>query len=103
MASTDQSNTAAQAKKLHWDDAKMQTNYANVCNVSGTREELTLLFGTNQNWHAGQKDFRISLSNRIILSPFAAKRLQLMLDAAIQKYEVAFGDIVVEQTTVEPS
>ena len=36
--------------KVRWDDSKMTSTYANVCNVSSTREEVTLLFGTNQSW-----------------------------------------------------
>ena len=31
--------------KIVWDDSKMNTSYANVCNVLGTREEVMLLFG----------------------------------------------------------
>ena len=36
------------APKVVWDDSKMKTTYANVCNVLGTREEIMLLFGANQ-------------------------------------------------------
>jgi len=39
--------TAATAPKIVWDDSKMNTSYANVCNVLGTREEITLLFGAH--------------------------------------------------------
>ncbi|MDD5049800.1 MAG: DUF3467 domain-containing protein, partial [Methanoregulaceae archaeon] len=41
---------------IKWDDSKMTSSYANVCNVSSTREEVTLLFGTNQTWHTGQPE-----------------------------------------------
>jgi Protein of unknown function (DUF3467) len=82
--------------KVHWDDAKMQTAYANVCNASCTREEVTLLFGTNQAWRPAQRDLTIQLSNRIVLSPFAAKRLALLLDATLKRYESSFGEIVIQ-------
>lgn len=84
------------SRKVNWDDSKMQTSYANICNVSSSREEVTLLFGTNQTWHAGQKDVTIQLSNRIVLNPFAAKRLHLLLDATVKKYEETFGEIVID-------
>ena len=29
--------------QISWDDSKMQTTYANVCNVLGTREEIMLI------------------------------------------------------------
>jgi hypothetical protein len=82
--------------KVHWDDSRMQAAYANVCNASCTREEVTLLFGTNQTWRPGQRDLTVQLSHRIVLSPFAAKRLALLLDAALKRYEASFGEIVVQ-------
>jgi len=91
------------APKVKWDDANMKTSYANVVNASSTREEVTLLFGTNQTWHAGQKEFNVLLSDRIILSPFAAKRLTLLLGAVVGEYEKRFGalNIGIEARTPE--
>jgi len=77
--------------KVKWDDTNMKTSYANVVNASSTREEVTLLFGTNQTWHAGQREFNVLLSDRVILSPFAAKRLTLLLGAVVAEYEKRFG------------
>ena len=85
----------AEEVKVHWDDSKMQTAYANVCNSSCTREEVTLLFGTNQAWRPAQRDLTVQLSNRIVLSPFAAKRLALLLEATLKRYESSFGEIVI--------
>lgn len=79
--------------KVVWDDSRMQSSYANVCNVIGTREEIMLLFGTNQAWHGGQKQVTIALSDRIVLNPFAAKRLLLQLEKGIKEYEARYGDI----------
>lgn len=91
---TDPKDAAANAlKSVKWNDATMQTSYANVCNVASTREEVTLLFGTNQTWHAGQSEVTVDLSNRIVLNPYAAKRLSLLLAATVGKYEEAFGEI----------
>ena len=61
--------------KIVWDDSGMRSVYANVSNVAGGREEIVLLFGMNQSWHAGQKEVKVQLTDRIVLSPFAAKRL----------------------------
>jgi hypothetical protein len=87
---------AAEELKVHWDDSKMQASYANVCNASCTREDVTLLFGTNQTWRPGQRDLTVQLSHRIVLSPYAAKRLSLLLDATLKRYEQSFGEIVVQ-------
>ena len=81
---------------VKWDDSAMKTSYANVCNVASTREEVTLLFGTNQTWHSGQKEVSVRLSDRIILSPFAAKRLALLVSGVIAEYEKRFGSLGIE-------
>jgi hypothetical protein len=83
---------------VNWDDSSMKSSYANVCNVASTREEVTLLFGTNQTWHNEQKEFSIQLSDRIILSPFAAKRLALLLNNVVGEYEKRFGELGITRT-----
>ncbi|MBB3169703.1 DUF3467 domain-containing protein [Simiduia aestuariiviva] len=83
----------AASPKLTWDDSKMRSTYANVCNVSSTREEVTLLFGTNSTWHTGQKEVAISLTDRIILNPHAAKRLSVLLGKVVDEYENRFGKV----------
>jgi hypothetical protein len=35
--------------KVKWDDANMKSSYANVCNVTSTREEVILLFHRSQS------------------------------------------------------
>jgi hypothetical protein len=75
----------------------MKTSYANVCNVASTREEVTLLFGTNQTWHSGMEEVSVRLSDRIILSPFAAKRLSMLLANVVGEYEKRFGALSLER------
>lgn len=84
------------APNIKWDDTNMRSSYANVCNVAFTREEVVVLFGIHQAWHAGQKEVGIQLTDRIILSPFAAKRLSLLLDNIIRQYESRFGPLGAE-------
>jgi hypothetical protein len=79
--------------RVKWDDANMRSAYANVCNAVSTREEVVLLFGLNQSWHAGQKDVTVQLTDRIILSPHAAKRLQVLLTQLIKQHEDRFGPL----------
>ena len=79
--------------KVVWDDSKMATSYANVCNVLGTREEIMLLFGANQAWHGGQKEVTVLLSNRVVLNPYAAKRLLQLLEQGIREYEARYGEL----------
>jgi hypothetical protein len=79
--------------KPTWDDSHMHSAYANVCNVMGTREEISLLFGTNKAWQAGSSEVRVDLSQRIVLTPYTAKRLSQMLEQGVREYEQRFGKI----------
>ncbi|MCC6474999.1 MAG: DUF3467 domain-containing protein [Burkholderiales bacterium] len=81
------------APKVVWDDSRMRTAYANVCNVLGTREEIMLLFGANQAWHGGQKQVTVLLSDRIVLNPYAAKRLYQLLGQGLKEYEARYGEL----------
>ena len=78
---------------VKWDDSNMGTSYANVCNVTSTREEVALLFGTNQTLYTGQQEVTVKLNNRIVLSPFAAKRLMKLLENVLGQYENRFGQL----------
>lgn len=99
-ANVDQKTGAA--PQVKWDDSAMRTSYANVCNVASTREEVTLLFGTNQTWHSGQQEVSVRLSDRIILSPFAAKRLAILVGGVVAEYEKRFGTLGTEAQTEGP-
>jgi hypothetical protein len=85
--------------KIKWDDSNMKSAYANVCNVTSTREEVVMLFGMNQAWNRGQKDVTIQLTDRIVISPFAAKRLSMLLGNVVTEYEKRFGTLNIEAGT----
>jgi hypothetical protein len=93
VTATDDENVRT---KIRWDVAKMQTSYANVCNVSSTHEEFTLLFGINKTWNAEQRELTVDISDRIILNPYAAKRLALLLQNIVLQHEDRFGEIKLE-------
>jgi hypothetical protein len=84
------------APTVHWDDSQLKSSYANVCNVSSTREEVVLVFGINQRWERGQGDVTVQLTDRVILSPFAAKRLAALLTNVVREYETRFGALPLE-------
>ena len=84
------------AMEIKWDDSNMKSSYANVCNVTSTREEVVMLFGMNQAWNRGQKEVTIQLTDRIVISPFAAKRLSLLLGNVVTEYEKRFGVLNIE-------
>lgn len=86
-------NGAPKTPKVKWDDSKMNSSYANVANVTSTREEVVLFFGMNQNWQGSQEEVMVELTQRLILSPFAAARLHSLLGGVLQQYEARFGKL----------
>lgn len=84
---------------VNWDDSEMRTSYANVVNVSSTREEVTLFFGTNLTWNAAESgEFNVKLNDRIVLNPYAAKRLWMLTGAVLKEYESRFGALNIDAT-----
>lgn len=81
---------------IDWDDSEMESLYANIGTATANREEFFLLLGTHENWRGtagGEKKLKVKLSKRVIMSPFAAKRLSLILNQSIAVYEKQFGKI----------
>jgi hypothetical protein len=89
-----------QQPNIVWDDSNMRSVYANVTNVTGGREEIILLFGMNQAWQASQTEVKVQLNERLVLSPFAAKRLSILLSKTMAEYEKRFGVLNVGETPV---
>jgi hypothetical protein len=87
---------ALEGTRIKWDDTGMKSSYANVCNVTSTREEVVLLFGMNQAWNRGQKEVTIHLTDRIVVSPYAAKRLSMLLQGVVGEYEKRFGTLNID-------
>jgi hypothetical protein len=96
-AQTKRAQTPAQAQpqtqQVKWDDSNLKSSYANVCNVSSSRSEVVMVFGINQDWERPQQDVKVQLTDRIILSPYAAKRLADLLNGVMAEYEKRFGPL----------
>ncbi len=90
---------------IKWDDANIRMTYANICNVVSTREEVSMMFGMNQKMDTENNELIIELSDRIILNPYAAKRVSLLLKDVIEQYEEKFSkielDAVPDTSTVD--
>lgn len=81
---------------VHWETEGVNSSYANVCNVTSTREEVVLDFGVHHPWDHSASVLKVQLTNRIVLTPFAAKRLTLMLDRLTSEYESRYGALNVD-------
>ena len=85
---------------VKFDDRGITNAYTNVCNVSSSREEFFLMFGMNNARERDASEVGVKLNSRVILSPFAAKRLAMLLDSVVKQYEGRFGsmDLGIPQT-----
>jgi hypothetical protein len=82
-----------QVPRIKWVTDNLKSSYANFANANSTREEVVLNFGVNNSWDRAQAEVAIDLSHRIMLSPFAAKRLSTMLAQLIAEYEQRYGEL----------
>jgi transcriptional regulator of acetoin/glycerol metabolism len=88
-----------QQKTVEWIDRNMATHFANVVNVQSTREQVDLFFGTNQTWNiSSEPKLAVDLSNRVILTPHAAKRLWAVLGGVLREYEQRYGVLTVDRS-----
>lgn len=87
---------AGQAR-IVWDSSNVRSAYANVFNIGPGREEFVIFFGMNQAWDAEQKELKVQLTERVVMSPFAAKRLAMALTGSVAEFEKRYGAIELER------
>lgn len=85
--------TVAEQPKVKWNSENLKSSYCNVCNATTTREEVVMNFGINSSWDRPQSEMEIELTHRIVLSPFATKRLSEVLVNLIKEYEARYGEL----------
>jgi hypothetical protein len=89
LGTGDASGPDAITPTLGWDDSKARTLYPNVAQVKAKREEVMLLFGKIRQ--SDEHEIHAQLDERVIMSPFVAKRLLVKLMDVIQQVEAAYG------------
>ncbi len=87
---------AARQQALKFRTENLKSSYCNMANVTSTREEVVLNFGVNQNWERPSDapgPIEVDIHHRVILSPFAAKRLGDALVRLVRDYEQRYGKL----------
>ncbi len=82
---------AQDRQRMKVDTSELKSSYCNVCNGSATREEVVLNFGINHDWDRGEPEYDVKLLHRVVLSPYAAKRVATLLDSIVKDYEARHG------------
>jgi hypothetical protein len=81
------------APRVKWNVADLKSSYVNFANANSTKEEVVLNFGMNNAWDRVSPEVEIELAHRIVMSPFAAKRLAELLGKLISEYEGRYGEL----------
>ena len=77
--------------KVKWNVEHLKSSYVNFANANSTQEEVVLNFGMNNSWDRMASEVEIELAHRIVMSPFAAKRLAELLGKLVAQYEARYG------------
>lgn len=86
-------NATAALPKVKWNVEHLKSSYVNFANANSTQEEVVLNFGMNNNWDRMANEVEIELTHRIVMSPFAAKRLAELLGKLVSQYEGRYGNM----------
>lgn len=90
---TNEKNESVAQPEVVWNDSNMKSLYVNATNVVGGREEIMMLLGLNQAWNMNQGKVKVDIAERVVMTPYTAKRLAIMLSATLKAYEAKFGQI----------
>jgi hypothetical protein len=86
-------NGARRLGSVRVDASHLARSYCNVVMANGTRDEVVLHFGVNQDWDRQQPQTSVALHTRVVMNPHAAKRLQARLAQVLTEYETRFGSL----------
>lgn len=78
--------------RLEIDDTHAVSYYAPTARVWGTSEEIVADFAQRLT-PSGENTTTMKIDARVIMSPWAAKRLVMAMHQAVQRYEKAYGTI----------
>ena len=81
---------AQQQMQLSIDDATAATTYSTTVRVWGSAEEINLDFAGALR-PTGANTAKLKIEQRIVLNPWAAKRLAIALAQAVGRYEQMYG------------
>ncbi len=84
-----------QQVQIQVDDAQTAVTYSSTVRVWGSAEEVNLDFAGPLR-PTGPKSAKLKIDHRVILNPWAAKRLCLAMNQAIARYEKAYGPLEVD-------
>ena len=93
MSEETQAPQQTQQAPIQVDTSSLKTGYANVVGIAANINEVYLTFGVNSDPYNPAPTEAVKLDSRVIMTPDAAKRLCLNLNATLAAFEQRFGVI----------
>ena len=91
------SPTAQSSKvQIRIDDSQATTHYATVARVTSSAEELVIDFSEGMRPTEQANVSVMKIGARIILNPWAAKRLAISLGQTVHRYESVYGELEID-------
>lgn len=84
-----------QQLQIQLDDSQTSSLYSSNVRVWNSAEEFNVDFGGPLR-QTGASAALIKIEQRVVLSPWAAKRLAIQLTQAVQKYEQVYGTLEID-------
>ncbi len=94
VAAADQQ--AQQQMQLQIDESSTPVTYSTTVRVWGSAEEFNLDFAGPLR-PAGNNTARLKIDQRLVLNPWAAKRLAIALGQAVARYEQTYGGLELDE------
>ena len=79
---------------IRWDESNARTISPKTCTIHATPEEFSLLFATQRPPQVRGYEQALPLTERIVLSPFMAKRVAAQLNVVLRQYVLRFGPLI---------
>ena len=83
--------------QLQIDDAQVSVVYSTTARVWGSAEEINLDFAGPIRPASQPNMARLRIDQRIVLNPWAAKRLAIALSQAVTRYEQTYGTLEIDE------
>ncbi len=83
--------------QLQIDDANTPCTYSTTVRVWGSAEEINLDFAGPIRPGNEPKTARLKIDQRLVLNPYAAKRLAIALSQAVGRYEQTYGTLELDE------
>ncbi|MDP7692240.1 MAG: DUF3467 domain-containing protein [Vicinamibacterales bacterium] len=83
--------------QLQIDDSETPIHYCSTARVWGTAEEINVDFAGPVRATNQPKIARLKIDNRVVLNPWAAKRLALALGQAVARHEQTYGVLELDE------